>query len=215
MSEVTSPAMDAWTALRAFTPARIGMDRCGDGIPTAASLQLQMDHARARERGEGRRQLRHACARRRAGAPGSQRRAGSPHLHTPPRSGSTSRGRQRRAAGLASRASRALGCRLRHCGRTVLRRGPRACRGDAACLSPTASGLAPGARVLAMQARVALGDEIGECLNANLSVVLIGERPGLSVPDSLGAYLTWQPRVGRRDAQRNCISNIHPARFDL
>ena len=68
--------------------------------------------------------------------------------------------------------------------------------------------------VIAHQARVALGDEVGELLKARMVVVLIGERPGLSSPDSLGLYLTWQPAVGRLDAERNCISNVRPEGLD-
>jgi ethanolamine ammonia-lyase small subunit len=66
--------------------------------------------------------------------------------------------------------------------------------------------------VVASMARVALGDEIGERLGARMVVVLIGERPGLSAADSLSAYLTWAPAVGRRDSERNCVSNIRSPR---
>ncbi len=66
-----------------------------------------------------------------------------------------------------------------------------------------------GPVVVVEQARVAIGDEIGERLGTSLLLLLIGERPGLSSHDSLGAYLTWAPRSGRTDAERNCVSNIH------
>src|SRR5450631_3340556 len=73
-------------------------------------------------------------------------------------------------------------------------------------LDPSAWRLAPA--VIVEQGRVAIGDGVAECLGSSMSVVLIGERPGLSSPDSLGIYLTWNPRPGRTNANRNCISNI-------
>lgn len=74
---------------------------------------------------------------------------------------------------------------------------------------PQLPGWRVGPIVLAAQGRVALGDQIAAAMQARMVVVLIGERPGLSVPNSLGVYLTLSPRVGCRDSERNCISNVH------
>ena len=74
---------------------------------------------------------------------------------------------------------------------------------------PGLAGLKIGPVVIARFGRVALGDEIAEILGGKLCVLLVGERPGLSVADSLGVYITYDPRPGRRDSERNCISNIH------
>ena len=83
-----------------------------------------------------------------------------------------------------------------------------------ACLARLA-GWKVGPVVLAEQARVALGDEVGLRLDAKLVALLVGERPGLSVADSLGIYLTWKPQVGRKDSERNCLSNIHAHVFSM
>ena len=72
------------------------------------------------------------------------------------------------------------------------------------------AGFTPGPIIIAEQARVALGDDVAEAMEAAAVVVLIGERPGLSATDSMGLYITWAARRGSNDAMRNCISNIRP-----
>lgn len=79
---------------------------------------------------------------------------------------------------------------------------------------PRLSGVRLGPVCVVEQGRVAIGDEIGERLGATIVLVLIGERPGLSAADSLGAYITHAPRMGRTDAERNCVSNIRPEGLD-
>ena len=69
--------------------------------------------------------------------------------------------------------------------------------------------------VIATGSRVALGDPVAECLQATMLVMLIGERPGLSSPDSMGIYYTWKAASGTLDAKRNCISNVRPAGLSI
>ncbi|MBF6423676.1 hypothetical protein GV791_01320 [Nocardia cyriacigeorgica] len=90
--------------------------------------------------------------------------------------------------------------------RALLDHGPAMVTALVAELGPTVTFAPP---VIATQARVALGDHIATALGVDTVLVLIGERPGLSVADSLGIYLTHRPRPGRTDAERNCVSNIH------
>lgn len=200
-----------WADLRRFTPARVALGRAGNGLPTAAHLDFQAAHASARDAVHA--ALDVAALRADLNAAG----LASIAVH--------SEAADRRAYLLRPD----LGRRLRDADRAVLPATAIAllfvvCDG----LSATAvqrhatvllSSVVPELRrtgrtvapiVVAEQGRVALGDDIGEAMAAEAVAVLIGERPGLSAADSLGVYLTWQPRRGRTDAERNCISNIRP-----
>lgn len=198
--------LDPFARYRIATRARIGLGRCGDGIPTAANLELQLAHARARDAVHG--AVDFAAMAERL-APCETVRVGS------------------RCEGRTEYLARPdLGRRLDPADVAWLKGGPFDvvfALGDglsaaaiehhaeatlAACLNRLGD-LSVGPVVLAEQARVALGDEIGEALQARAVVMLIGERPGLSAPDSLGAYITHAPKVGRMDSERNCVSNIH------
>ena len=201
--------------LRQLTPARVGLGRTGASLPTDALLQFTRDHARARDAVH-------------AGFDVAALVTGLNGLGLRPLAVS-SRVRSRRDYLARPDLGRMLDPESRH-----LLASHTAGSGQLAIvvgdgLSPSAVNahaielvrrLIPrlavdrieiGHAVVACGARVALGDEIGELLGARMVAVLIGERPGLSAPDSLGAYLTFAPQVGRTDAERNCISNIHGA----
>jgi ethanolamine ammonia-lyase small subunit len=200
------PAPDLFAALRRSTPARIGLGRSGDSLPLSAELDLQEAHARARDAVHGRVDFA-AVAAALAPWPVVVVASAAPD----------------RATYLARPD---LGRRLEPADAAKLQPGPYdlalvvadglSAAAIAAHAAPVVSAILAGAPhlkvapiVLAREARVAIGDGIGERLGARLVAVLIGERPGLSAADSLGIYLTFAPRIGRRDSERNCISNVH------
>jgi ethanolamine ammonia-lyase small subunit len=199
--------------LRDLTPARVGLGRTGASMPTIASLEFTLAHARARD-------AIHAAfdapavisdlndLGHRALEVASRARNRSDYLRRPDLGRMLDPASQRLLASHDSGTSRlalVVGDGLSpaavnaHAVELIERLIPRL----------AASGIEIGRTVVASGARVALGDEIGAILAARMIVVLIGERPGLSAPDSLGAYLTFAPRIGRTDAERNCVSNIH------
>jgi ethanolamine ammonia-lyase small subunit len=202
--------------LKRLTPARVALGRSGVSLPTSALLGFTLDHARARD-------AVHAAFDAPAlvagldelglrATPVASRAASRREYLRRPDLGRRLDGESaERLAGLADAASGKLAI--------VIGDGlsPTAVHAHALALMRELLPRLAGARieigcvVVASHARVALGDEIGEILKGRMAVVLIGERPGLSAPDSLGAYLTIAPKIGRIDADRNCVSNIHRA----
>ncbi|WP_151448444.1 ethanolamine ammonia-lyase subunit EutC [Lacisediminimonas profundi] len=209
---------DPWQAIRRFTPARIALGRAGNALPTREVLRFSLAHALARDAVHW--QLDLDQLQEELQHDGFQ----SVLVHSAVQDRTTyllrpDQGRRLGAGGVAAlTAADGPGCDLA----LVLADGLSAIavqkhavpllRALRPLLPPDWS-LAPV--VIAQQARVALGDEIGQCLRAKMVVMLIGERPGLSSPDSLGAYLTSEPRVGRMDSERNCVSNIRPQGLNI
>lgn len=209
-------SQDPWTALRRATPARIGLGRLGGGgLPTAALLDFQAACALARD------------------AVHAPFDAAATAADVAAATGWTALTLRSRAASLGDHFRRAY-LQRPDLGRTAdpadLAALP---TGDFDVAFVLADGLSPAAAALhgpavlravspllagwrvapvtvASGARVALGDWVGARFGAAMVAVLIGERPGLSAPDSLGIYLTFAPRPGRLDSERNCISNIRP-----
>ncbi len=194
---------DPWERLRPLTAARIGLSRSGAGLATAPLLALRLAHARARDAvaaeldtdalqaAIGPALVVRSAARDRAEfllRPDLGRRL-APGTALP-------RGKHDLAIALADGLS------------------ARAVQGHApallAALRPLLAGWRLAPLVAMRQARVKLGDQVAVALGAQAVLVLVGERPGLSAPDSLGAYLTWRPGPGTTDAGRNCVSNIRP-----
>jgi ethanolamine ammonia-lyase small subunit len=204
-------AADDWAPLRRFTAARIALGHAGSGLPTAAHLAFQLAHARARDAVHTPLDTAALIAALTAGgyetmALESAARERATYLARPDLGRRLSENSQALLSqpmvapdivlaavdGLSSTAVAANAMPV------IAALTPR--------LEQRGRSLAPV--MIATQGRVALGDHIGEILQAKVAVVLIGERPGLSAFDSLGIYITWMPRIGRVDAERNCISNV-------
>ncbi|MEZ5739897.1 MAG: ethanolamine ammonia-lyase subunit EutC [Burkholderiaceae bacterium] len=206
---------DPWEHLRALTAARIALGRAGSSLPTAPLLAFQQAQALARDAVHTRFDTVGLCKgldalgidwTEVASAAGDRQQ----YLQRPDRGRELGPGQAQRLRALAPTVPPDVVLIVADglCAQAAMRHG-----------LPMLERLVPGLRrldirlapvVIARQARVALGDRIGEALGARLAVILLGERPGLSSPDSLGAYLTWQPHPQRHDAQRNCVSNIRP-----
>ena len=203
---------DAWQPLRRLTPARIALGRAGTSLPTRAQLDFQLAHAQARDAVH----LPFAAAELAERLPGP-----SLLLH----SAAVDRDTYLQRPDLGRRLSQQCAERLdqhrannpegydlalvvadglsalaveRHA-LPMLQRIEQLADAEGWRLAPTC---------LVTQGRVAVADEVAERLGARMVVILLGERPGLSSPDSLGLYFTYAPRVGLTDASRNCISNI-------
>jgi ethanolamine ammonia-lyase small subunit len=198
-------------SLRRFTDARIFLGRAGAGMPTAAHLGFQLDHARARD---AVRTVLDICP-----LLDGLRGRGLSVVHV--RTAAVDRAEYVRRPD--------LGRLLDPDARPVLEAAPRghdvgivvadglSATAVHANALPLLDALLPALRhaclgvgpvVVVEGGRVAIGDPVGELLGFDIVVVLIGERPGLSAPDSLGCYITWQPRPGLPDSRRNCVSNI-------
>jgi len=228
----------SWPALRQATPARIGLGRTGTALTTAAQLDFQLAHARARDAvhaaldterivaelgtiGLQAMHLRSAAADRPTylRRPDLGRRLDGesrevlecvsqrfvmaglvPAIHVDPRDEPGDDGKEKTAPEIAFVIADGLSAT--------------AVNAHAVPLIKTVLGGLSGSHIAPVAVveggRVAIGDEIGGRLGADLVAVLIGERPGLSTADSLGIYVTWQPAPGAVDAARNCLSNIRP-----
>ncbi len=207
---------DVWHPLRAHTAARIALGRSGGSLPTREQLDFRLAHARARDA---------VLSPFDADALAAELRELGPEVLV-----AESAARDR--AEFLQRPD--LGRRLAHSSRAQLvEHSTNHSRCDLAIVisdglstlaantqsQPVLAALLPllqasnwslAPLVVVRQARVALQDEVGEIFRAKISLMLLGERPGLGSADSLGAYFTFAPALGRTDADRNCISNIRP-----
>jgi ethanolamine ammonia-lyase small subunit len=219
MSEIVE---NPWTRLRSFTKARLALGRAGDSLPTSEVLEFSLAHAQARDAVHNALDVETLA--------NNLTTSGFESIAV--QSAVRDRAEYLRRPDLGRRLNDRSRSRLTDCHSE--RNAQRAVEEPAVSIvfiiADGLSAIAPERHavpvlreitskleswsiapiIIATQARVALGDEIGALLKAEMTIMLIGERPGLSSPDSLGIYLTYKPHIGCTDADRNCISNVRP-----
>jgi ethanolamine ammonia-lyase small subunit len=201
---------DPWARLRQITPARVALGRAGGSLPTAALLDFQLAHALARD------------AVHQAFDPGRLARdlapLGHPIVHLATAAGDRRSYLLRPDLGRTLR-TRDAGVRTEDVDVSITLSDGLSALAAHRQIPPLlgellprlkGAGLAIAPLAIVPFARVAVEDEVGALQRARLAIILLGERPGLGSPDSLGAYLVYGPRVGRTDSERNCVSNIRP-----
>jgi ethanolamine ammonia-lyase small subunit len=205
--------LDPWADLRRHTPARIGLGRSGVALPTAEVLRLAAAHAQARDAVHVALDVTALEAQLqsedwRSVSVASRATSRDEYLRRPdlgrrlaPDDAARLQGVAAGAVDVALVLGDGLSALALQTHALPLLAALRTAFGDAVTAAPL---------IIATQARVALADEIGALLQARVVLILLGERPGLSSPYSLGAYLTHAPAIGRTDAERNCVSNIRP-----
>jgi ethanolamine ammonia-lyase small subunit len=207
---------DVWSPLRAATPARIALGRAGGSLPTREWLSFKADHAAARDAVHNEFDADGLAARISAlGAPAvvvdTLARDRLTYLQRPDLGRRLSEASRRRLVDTAPQGAPLDLSIAVSDGLSALAASRQAPPLLADLLPRLASGQwRLGPVVVARFGRVALEDEIGQVQGAELALMLIGERPGLGSPDSLGAYLVFAPQPGNTDAHRNCVSNIRP-----
>jgi ethanolamine ammonia-lyase small subunit len=204
---------DSWIALRRFTTARIALGRSGHALPTRAQLEFQLAHAQARDAVHLPWDIDRCAERIRAWngidclivetqATDREKYLRYPNLGRTLSDESRARLRRLESTDVAIVMSNGLSSTaVEQHGLPLLEAMIKKYRACQLRIAPVC---------LARNGRVALSDDIGSTLSAQVAVMIVGERPGLSAVDSLGIYLTYRPRIGNTDAQRNCISNIRP-----
>lgn len=213
---VESSSSDVWQFLQAYTPARIALGRAGHSLPTAELLKFQTDHALARD-------AVYAAIEVKSFSEKIEKRLSLPILTL--KSQVNNRQQYLQRPDFGRRLSEESSSFLKNL--TISESDICFVIADGLSADAVSNHALPVLESLVIklqnldwkiapisiveQGRVAIGDEVGFLLKAKIVVIFIGERPGLSSPDSMGAYLTFQPTIGLTDESRNCISNIRPA----